>query len=249
MAAPTIAIPAKLQKGHKDNGEDAHAIGQRWVSHFVDLAGLTGEKRILDVGCGPGRMAISIGDRFGWTNRYVGFEVERRDVDFCRKHITASHPNFQFFHLDVQHRRYNPQGLLKGNQVRFPVEAGSIDFCLATSVFTHLFSDVCEHYVREAARVLAPGGAFFSSWAILDSHALESIRQGRAGETFPHTLPTGERVAVADDPEKFIAYDDALVRRWFAQAGLTYEFVRGAWPRVPGSNPRTRQDIIIGRRA
>ncbi len=74
---------------------------------------------------------------------YCGFDVHAEAVDWCRRHISAKFPNFQFFQLDVYNRQYNRSGRVDGVNAVFPFADGSFDFALATSVFTHLMPDHC----------------------------------------------------------------------------------------------------------
>jgi ubiquinone/menaquinone biosynthesis C-methylase UbiE len=40
-------------------------MGRKWVETFELWADLNTKDRVLDVGCGPGRMAIAIREKFG----------------------------------------------------------------------------------------------------------------------------------------------------------------------------------------
>ena len=77
-----IDIPVKLTRLHGGTPDKARQIGQKWAETFETLGGLQPGQTILDIGCGPGRMAIAIGERFGWQNDYTGFEVAKEDVQF-----------------------------------------------------------------------------------------------------------------------------------------------------------------------
>ena len=61
----SINIPEHLAKGHgvakdgKSFSESAREIGTNWVNRLETYGGLTESASILDIGCGPGRMAIA----------------------------------------------------------------------------------------------------------------------------------------------------------------------------------------------
>lgn len=59
----SIVIRDRLQRGHRTISESADVIGDRWTRTFQRLGGLSAGKAVLDIGCGPGRMSIAIGDR------------------------------------------------------------------------------------------------------------------------------------------------------------------------------------------
>lgn len=106
----SINIPEHLARGHgvakdgKSFSESAREIGANWANRFETYGGLTGSASILDIGCGPGRTALAIGERFGWTNRYYGFDIKTADIDFAQDFITTKHKNFEFSKLDIRSR-------------------------------------------------------------------------------------------------------------------------------------------------
>jgi 2-polyprenyl-3-methyl-5-hydroxy-6-metoxy-1,4-benzoquinol methylase len=57
------APPTTLARAHgRDRMLD---MGRKWVETFELWADLNTKDRVLDVGCGPGRMAIAIREKFG----------------------------------------------------------------------------------------------------------------------------------------------------------------------------------------
>ncbi len=151
-----IHIPQDRARNH--GGDEFLSGGAKFAETFEMFGGLKGSDRVLDIGCGAGRMAIGIGERYGWTNRLTGFDIIKVDVDVCRQGITGRHPNFQFHHVDAWNGHYNSEGTVQPHEVVFPAADGSIDFAFATSVFTHMFRREVAHYLAECLRVLRPGG-------------------------------------------------------------------------------------------
>ncbi len=103
-------------------------------------------------------MERALTDYFSPDGRYLGFDVGRELVEWCQSEITVRFPAFVFVHADVQNDLYNPDGLIPSEQFRFPCADESVDLVLLESVFTHLFPPAIEHYTKECARVLLPGG-------------------------------------------------------------------------------------------
>ena len=119
------------------------------------------DDRILDVGCGNGRLAIPLTRH---DVRYIGVEPIASCVEFCKR-VFAPWPNFRFIHVDLKNETYNPGGTVDPLEFVFPVEGRSIDAILFASVFTHVGTlEVCKHYLDEALRVLKPTGHVGCSW-------------------------------------------------------------------------------------
>ncbi len=239
----TIRIPDALAKGHAADeartGDDAARIGAKWAETFEIYGGLKTADRVLDIGCGPGRMAIAIGERFGWTNDYLGFDVNRRDIEWCAKEVSSRHPNFAFRHLDVRNVHYNPKGGVEPEKVRFPAEDGTIDFAFATSVFTHMFTAEMIHYIRETRRAISRG-AFLATFFAFDDIVPKNARFAFATKWDDHCL-----VAYPDRPGKAVAYPKDFIMRVFSTCGFaSIAHVAGGWTGHEGA--RHSQDIVIG---
>lgn len=121
------------------------------LGNFIDL----NAAEVLDLGCGAGRLAVGLREAKTPPARYIGVEVQRRHVRWCSRHL-GDNRRFTFVHQDAPNERYNP-----GNRGLPPLPAGddTIDLFYAFSVLSHMRSPEVSHYLKEAARVLRPGGA------------------------------------------------------------------------------------------
>ncbi len=235
-----LRVPRALAHG-AGNG-DAEAIGRKWARTFANLGGLSAQDRILDIGCGPGRMAIGIGERFGWSNAYAGFDIKRGDIAFCTKTISRRHASFAFVHLDIRNDLYNPTGAIAATAAVFPAAMGTIDFAFATSVFTHMLPAEVQRYLDEAARVLAPKGRLVCSLYCLRDDAPAGARRF----AFAHQVGDGCFVDDPDRPEAAVAYVRDRFEAMIAQAGFRdLDFHPGAWT---GAKGRHGQDVFVARR-
>lgn len=140
--------------------ENFYVVGEAWA-HIVSLYAPR-DAALLDIGCGCGRTA-----RFLLARpdvRYIGFDVARTAIEWCRLELAPlSAGRFEFHHLDVYSAHYNARGALRGNEVRFPARDATIDVAFAASLFTHLLEPDARHYLAESARTLKPGGSLVAS--------------------------------------------------------------------------------------
>jgi SAM-dependent methyltransferase len=143
--------------------ENFLVLGDAWaqlVSHYVPE-----NAAILDIGCGCGRAArVLVNNR--WIRKYVGFDVIRENVDWCRRYIASRWPAETEFHwFDLYSREYNPNATLRAQELQFPCDDKEIDVVFAASLFTHLLEPDAVHYLAEIGRVLSPRGT-----ALLSMH-------------------------------------------------------------------------------
>lgn len=223
---------------------DFREIGQEFRDYFVRLGGLQPHERVLDVGCGIGRMAVPLTGYLSAAGEYWGFDVVEQGVEWCQEHVTPRFRNFQFFHADVYNKEYNPRGELPARQLRFPFDNGYFDFVFLTSVFTHMLPADLEHYLAQIARVLRPGGRCLITYFLLTDESLELIHAGRSTLDFHHPLE-GCLIKNPKMPEAAVAYPMESVRQLYARHGLriTEPIHFGSWP----GRPRylSYQDIVV----
>ena len=232
----------------------------RWGEEWSMLLRLHGTlhpaARVMEIGCGLGRIAFPLRYLLGRDGRYTGFEIVREKIDFLQRTFTPAHPNFRFVHADVRNTYYNPAGRLAPTDYRFPADGATHDLVFAASVLTHMLPENTAHYLRESARVLRPGGRCVVSLFLLDHYERGRPRPSvfaRPDFAFDHRWGEwGDGFATVhlENPEQMTAYRLALVERLAADAGL-----RLAHPPVPGMwSGRfeawvSTQDVVVLERA
>ena len=204
-------------------------IGNEFLGHFTTLGGLTPDSRVLDVGCGQGRMAVPLLRYLSGAGSYDGFDIVSTGIDWCRANISASHGNFRFHHADIRNEEYNPGGSCAAAEYRFPFDDASFDLVFLTSIFTHMRPVEVAHYLAEIARVLKPGGRCLVTWFLLNAESRALIAANRAELSFVYQID-GCLITNKDVPEEAIAHPQELVEGMYASAGLSLAPVRyGAW--------------------
>jgi SAM-dependent methyltransferase len=222
---------------------DFKATGDEFLGHFRELCNLQRSEDVLDVGCGIGRIARPLVGYLADGGTYSGFDPNAVGIGWCQSRYPE---HFRFTLVDLYNARYHPTGRLKASEVRFPYDDDSFDFVVLTSVLTHLLEAEAAHYLREAARVLRPGGRVLATLFLLDTQSREAMAEERTALTF---LQPDAHVAVARDdiPEEAVAYDEDWVRQRVHEAGLTVqEPVRpGTWRGIGSPPARSFQDIVV----
>lgn len=238
------------------------ALGERLARALAESGRLAPDGDVLDIGCGPGRVAAPLTRYLGSAGTYEGFDVVPKSIRWCSRRIHRRHPNFSFQLADLHNSQYNPGGSASAEEYRFPYADESFDAALAASLFTHLQPFESAHYLREAARVLRPHGRLLSSWFLLNPESEGLIAAGRARrpgmfEAAPlrleYELDDGRgnrfRANELEVPEHQMAVYEEDVRAWHEAAGLRIVEARyGAWAGREPVADEIGQDLLVAER-
>ncbi len=186
----------------------------------LNMAGLRPDHRILEIGCGVGRIARYLCDYLGDEGSFEGFDILPELIEWCQQNITPVYPNFKFTATPLRNDAYTQDAdLPSASEFRFPYDDDEFDFVAANSVFTHLMPDAAANYVREAARVLRPGGTACTTWFILDD-------DGYTNPFAQRWVPQGNgdhAVFDTQKPEAAVGYQATVIRKMFGDADLVVE--------------------------
>jgi SAM-dependent methyltransferase len=217
---------------------DFVAVGDEFLSHLVGLCGLRPEDRVLDVGCGIGRLARALTGYLSVDGAYAGLDVNADGIEWCRRRY-AHFPQFSFVHADVRNARFNPAGAGAAVAYEFPFDDGSFDVAVLVSVLTHLTADAALHYLGQVRRVLAPGGRMLATFFVLDPEApAPALAFG----------PVADGMAVVDPalPEEAVAYESEWLLEALRAAGLDLvELHPGLW--TGREDGLSFQDVVVAR--
>ena len=138
------------------------ALGYRWLTRFYDPivrlttrevtfkrellrhAGVEAGQRVLDLGCGTGTLAAMV--KRAWPDaEVVGLDADPDALKLARAKLEAN---------DIEVRL--DQGLASA----LPYAPESFDTVFSSLFFHHLSSELKQEAMREAFRVLRPGGRF-----------------------------------------------------------------------------------------
>ncbi|WP_372734343.1 cyclopropane-fatty-acyl-phospholipid synthase family protein [Nocardioides sp.] len=239
----TIPLPPTPLRFMNEDDEQLVTIGSD-LARDLYAHGLGPGQRLLDVGCGYGRLAIGL-MHTDFAGDYVGFDILPRHIKWCREHLATEH--YDFRHLDVRNDRYNRKGKVDPEQATFPVRSANFDACSLFSVFTHMYRANIERYLAEIHRSLKPGGWAATTWLLFDDDRLEAVTASSARYPLVHEIDPTCRYESEEDPLKAIGYHERAVREMAGAAGLEIvEIRRGSWAgdlKVAGF-----QDLVVLRR-
>lgn len=226
------------------------SIGREFADYLIRFGGLRPTDRVLDVGCGTGRVAVPL---FGYldSGSYEGFDVHLEAVRWCQANLTSRNEAFQFQAVPVQSKWFNPWGTEAASEFTFPYPDSEFDFAFAVSLFTHLAAPATERYLSELARVLKPGGRWLLTFFLVPDEGLPPSSPdwpappGWDPPQFHHQVD-GCRILDPHNPERAVAHKEGWLEPAIARAGLTLRHVHpGYWP---GRHGLSYQDMIIGER-
>jgi SAM-dependent methyltransferase len=187
-------------------------IGRELARYLIQLCRLEHDSRVLDLGCGSGRLAVPLTAYLSPEGKYEGVDVLPWAIEWCKKEISSRYPNFSFQHADVFSAQYYPDGAVQPKDYTVPYDRNQFDVVCATSLFTHMRSDGLERYLSEIARVLTAGGRALLTFYLLNDESLSSIEAGKAGPEFRFTHSLGQCwVTYEDAPEYIVGYSDEFV--------------------------------------
>jgi SAM-dependent methyltransferase len=226
---------------------DFRKTGMEFRRLFTEYGGLKPDHKVLDIGCGIGRMAGPLTSYLSAQGEYQGFDIVQKGIDWCQANITPRYPNFQFQHADVRNDDYNPGGRYRSSTYSFPYKDMDFDFVFLTSVFTHMFPADMERYLDEIHRVLKPGGASFITFFLMNEESQGLIAKGLSARNFIHKLD-GCFTTRVDNPEAAIAFDEKYMRSALEQRGMSVSepIHFGSWCGRPKF--LSYQDIVIAQK-
>lgn len=141
----------QLRNTHSNDEAVRLAVGGEFEGYGALLRdalifhGLAPGDYLIDIGCGSGRLANGLAEYL--TGKYLGIDVVPGLVEYARKLVPRAGWRFEV-----------AEGL------KIPEADGQADMVCFFSVLTHLLHEESFVYLREAKRVLKPGGKIVFSF-------------------------------------------------------------------------------------
>ena len=253
-ATPDFTPPQELLQQRRNYTQ----VAQELFNVVKELCDLTPDDRVLDVGCGAGRLAGPLVGYLGPDGSYEGFDSSRERIEWCNEHIAPHHPRFRFTVAEgLYNGQYNPAGDIPASEYTFPYPDAEFDVVVLASVFTHMLPDDVAHYLDEIARVMKPGSRSLITWFLINEETERLLADQQDRRHDPAT--NAHEALLSHDfgafratnprfPEYVAAYYEDWVRDSYARSGL--EIVEpihyGSWAGRTGT--LFNQDLLLARR-
>lgn len=235
---PQLVPPLELMRSEGIQClEEWYRWAEEWSMLLRVYGGINQDSRVLEIGCGLGRIAFPLRYILLSNGSYDGFEICKFKVKFLEKKFNQTYPKFRFVWTNIHNTYYNPEGEIDAKSYHFPYEDSSLDIVFAASVFTHMLPDAAQNYFQETFRVLKPGGRAVFSFFILDNYRPKQPRPlgfSQPDFDFDHfygSYDNGFRIVSPQNPEYMTAYGISLIERFVVQSGLEFQQapVPGFW--------------------
>jgi SAM-dependent methyltransferase len=232
--------PAHLMGGI--GAGDFWQIGNEIAGLTMATARLYPDDRILDVGCGLGRVALPLSRLLDQRGSYDGFDTSREYIEWCTRSLPLDRTRFHFRHCDIQSSHYNENGAIAAEAFPFPWPDDSFSLTIAVSLFTHLSARATTNYLHEIARTLQPNGRLFASFFVLDEQSRHLAEGDTTDPRFTAHFDEG-LVGDAANPEAAVAFNAEWLAAALTSAGLVFDaFYPGRWRHLP---VMSHQDILV----
>lgn len=223
---------------------DFLAQGKHHLELLKTYGGLNENHAVLDIGCGIGRAAVPLTQYLSKEGKYEGFDVVKKGIVWCKKHISKDFPNFNFQYIPLNNDLYHFTEKKAENFI-FPYEDNSFDTVFLFSVFTHMQPLEVQNYLNEIQRVLKPKGKCLSTFFLYDDQIENKIAKNNGTYIFPYKREN-YRLMNEKVPSANIAFKETYLEEMAQVSHLKLENkIYGGWANRINNDLFGFQDIVV----
>jgi len=228
-------------------GGNFQNIGNEFFRYLIELGGLQPHHKVLDVGCGIGRLAVPLTQYLNAKGGYDGLDIVPMGIDWCRQNITSQYPHFRFHLADLFNRSYNRHGRFEASAYSFPFQQETFDMICLVSVFTHMLPAEVENYLYEIARVLKRNGLCLITYFLWNTESAD-LHDRKKCEWNVKFQKGPFRSISRHRPEDAVCFDESFLVKLYQKFGLRLETpIRyGSWCGRPWAT--AFQDMILAKK-
>ncbi|WNJ18256.1 class I SAM-dependent methyltransferase [Pontibacter sp. G13] len=152
-----IKLPYSRSNENLSNNRSYIESGIEQINHLLRFELINNNTKILDFGCGQGRLLNSLIYSKTDFQSYIGLDTSKKAIEWCEKHL-CYHDKISFIHLPAENARYNPSE--KGLKP-LPLAENEIDLIFLNSVFSHMLDSDISFYLSEFHKVLTSNGRVY----------------------------------------------------------------------------------------
>ena len=153
MPLPPVALRWGGSRYHSD--EEYLRSARKVARRVIDECGLTRDSRLLDIGCGQGRLLRGVIGELGCVGGYLGLDVHEPSVEWLRSQVNVGFAEFRLLHF--RNDRYNPSI----RERELPDLGERFEAVVLISVFSHMRLDDISTYLRFIRKSMAENARAF----------------------------------------------------------------------------------------
>jgi len=160
-----------VSKGLWDWGRGDYCV------EFMAHHGVMPHHRVLDFGCGYGRVAIPLLRQQQGIGKYIGVEISKRRLALAREWVRRENldqKNFEFI-------------LSKDNSIRY-IDDNTVDVIWTFSVYNHMPDSVLAQCLKASFRILKPGGVLFCYYSLPTDNLTTTVKDYRRTQEKMHAM-------------------------------------------------------------
>ncbi len=196
---PDYLMYESFQFNYRKYYTDSHETASWLINYFKPYVNLE-NARILDWGCGPGRIIRHLPSIIGEKAEYFGTDYNKKTIQWCSTNLLGI--SFNLNTLDAN----------------LPYPDNFFDVIYGISIFTHLSENMHYQWFNELNRILKPGGILFVTTqgvnfeSKLTKNELQGFKDGQI--IIRGKVKEGHRTYSAFHPVKFMnkLFREAKVR-------------------------------------
>ena len=219
-------------------------IGNEFFNYFLELGQLKPNHKVLDVGCGIGRMSLPLINYLSKDGEYYGFDIVEKGINWCNENINKKYPNFHFEQSDIYNKTYNPNGKELSSEYKFKYENDFFDFVFLTSVFTHMRTNDLSRYFEEISRVMKPNARCLMTFFLINNESRQLIEQNKSTQELIFEMDQYSIAKNKETPEHAIGFNENFIVKLFKKNKLQIQGTYyGSW--CGREKYMSYQDIIV----
>ncbi len=160
-----IVVPRELYTGDWCAFKSQKEASDKAYIQLTAIEHIKSINTILDIGCGPGRLAIGLINNNALLSQYVGVDVNKNAIDWCKTNISKKNSKFNFIHLNKYNARYAKLNSKKSmfDYSEIDVFNKKYDLVYLYSVFSHLEPDDLIEYLNIFKNILNSSGVVYTT--------------------------------------------------------------------------------------